>query len=125
MWISLRLSICGDNKRVNAATWSRMSARSHSRSLIRRIFLPALTAAFLGYFGFHALSGSYGLLARGGFDARAKELEAELVSLQTEREELEARAALLRPAGLDPDMIDELARGNLNVIAPNEFVIVP
>jgi cell division protein FtsB len=89
------------------------------------MLVPALTAAFLGYFGFHALSGSYGILARGGFESQAQELEAELMALQADRAELETRAALLRPAGLDPDMIDELARRDLNVIAPNEFVIVP
>lgn len=89
------------------------------------MLVPAITAAFLGYFAFHALSGSYGIWARGGFESQAKELEAELTALQADRAELEARAALLRPAGLDPDMIDELARRNLNVIAPNEFVIIP
>lgn len=102
-----------------------MSARSHSRPLLRRILVPALTVAFLGYFGFHALSGSFGILARSGFESQERELEAELTALQADRADLETRAALLRPAGLDPDMIDELARRNLNVIAPNEFVIVP
>lgn len=102
-----------------------MSARPYSPSLLRRIGLPVLTAAFLGYFGYHALSGSYGLLALSGFEAEAAQLEQQFAELQTERETLEDRAALLRPAGLDPDMVDELARRNLNVIAPNEFVIIP
>lgn len=102
-----------------------MSARPHAPSLLRRVGLPVLTAAFLGYFGYHALSGSYGLIALAGFEAEAAELEAELDELQAERGALEARAELLRPAGLDPDMVDELARRNLNVIAPNEFVIIP
>ena len=87
--------------------------------------MPLLAAAFLGYFGYHAVSGSYGLLAREGFEAQAERLEAELAELEAERAALEARTALLRPAGLDPDMADELARRNLNVIAPNEVVIIP
>ena len=102
-----------------------MSARPQSPSLLRRIGLPVLTAAFLGYFGYHALSGSYGLIALSGFKAEAESLQIELAELQAERSAMEARAELLRPAGLDPDMIDELARRNLNVIAPNEFVIIP
>lgn len=101
-----------------------MSARPQTRS-IRRIALFALTAAFLGYFGYHAATGSYGLIARGGFEAEATALQDQLAELQAERQALETRAALLRPTGLDPDMIDELARRNLNVIAPNEFVIIP
>ena len=91
----------------------------------RRLILPALTAAYLGYFGFHAMHGSYGLLARTQFEAQASELEVQLADLQAEHDALEARAALLRPENLDPDMVDEWARRNLNVIAPNEFVLIP
>jgi cell division protein FtsB len=87
--------------------------------------LPALVAAYLGYFGFHAMHGSYGLLAKGEIEAEAERLETDLGELQAERAELDARAALLRPGRIDPDLVDELARRDLNVIAPNELVIIP
>lgn len=102
-----------------------MSARPIAPSPLRRLLLPALVAAYLGYFGFHALSGSYGLRAQADFKAEEAALTAELEELQAERDKLEQRAALVRPAGLDPDMIDELARRSLNVIAPNEVVLLP
>ena len=86
--------------------------------------LPALAAAFLGYFGFHALNGTYGLTALAEFEAETEVLEAELAELQAERTALDARAAMLRQ-NLDPDLLDELARRSLNVIAPNEFVLIP
>ena len=102
-----------------------MSARPARRSFLRRLLLPALLAAYLGYFGFHAMSGSYGLQALAELEGEAKQLASELDALWAERSELDARAALLRPGGIDPDMVDELARRDLNVIAPNELVIIP
>jgi len=82
-------------------------------------------AAYLGYFGFHAIHGSYGILARADFEAEAERLAMELAELEAERAALDARAGLLRPGGIDPDMVDELARRDLNVIGPNEVVIIP
>ena len=102
-----------------------MSARPTARSPFRRLLLPALTAVYLGYFGFHAFNGSYGLLAKAEIEAEAKRLTLELAEVRAERAELDARAALLRPGGIDPDLVDELARRDLNVIAPNEVVIIP
>jgi cell division protein FtsB len=102
-----------------------MSARPTARSPLRRLLLPALTAVYLGYFGFHAFNGSYGLLAKAEIEAEADRLALELAEVQAERAELDARAALLRPGGIDPDLVDELARRDLNVIAPNEVVIIP
>jgi cell division protein FtsB len=102
-----------------------MSAHRTARSPLRRLLLPALTAAYLGYFGFHAMHGSYGLSARADIEAEAAQLQAELDALQAERQAMDARAALLRPDAIDPDMVDELARRDLNVIAPNEVVIIP
>ena len=102
-----------------------MSARSNSPSPLRRLLLPVLVAAYLGYFGFHALSGSYGLKAHAEFKAEEVSLEAELTYLRDQRAALEQRAALVRSGSLDPDMIDELARRSLNVIAPNEVVLLP
>jgi cell division protein FtsB len=102
-----------------------MSARPTRPSALRRLLLPALMAAYLGYFGFHAMHGSYGILARADLETEAERLVLELGALQDQRAELDVRAALLRPGGIDPDMIDELARRDLNVIAPNEVVIIP
>ena len=102
-----------------------MSVRSISPSPFRRLLLPVLVAAYLGYFGFHALSGSYGLRAHAEFRTEEAALEAELADLVEERSSLEKRAALVRPGSLDPDMIDELGRRSLNVVAPNELVLLP
>lgn len=87
--------------------------------------VPILVAAYLGYFGFHAISGTYGLRAHAQLEAEEILLEQQLAELREQKDELEDRAALIRPDGLDPDMLDELARRSLNVIAPNEVVLLP
>ena len=84
-----------------------------------------IAAAFLGYFGFHAFHGSYGIMARVHFDAQGALLEAELAALQEETAAYERRASLLRAQTLDPDMVDERARRSLNIIGPNDVIIVP
>jgi cell division protein FtsB len=102
-----------------------MAIRPYRRPLLRRLALPTAAALYLGYFGFHAFHGSYGIEARSRFEAQAAELEAALGEVRAEANALERRAALLRPQSLDPDMIDERARQSLNVIGRNDLVIIP
>lgn len=90
----------------------------------RNLILPAFAAAFLGYFAFHAFHGSYGIMAKARFDSEAETLSAQLDSLTAERSELEQHMALLRPTSLGPDMIDERAREQLNMLGPNEVLIL-
>ena len=102
-----------------------MSAHTLSRSPLRRLVLPMLLAAYLGYFGYHAFTGTYGIRGKEGFDAEAAVLAAELAELRAETAAYERRASLLRPQSLDPDMIDERARRSLNVIGATDVVIIP
>lgn len=101
-----------------------MATRQRRRSIYRRLILPALTIAFLSYFAYHAFHGDYGLLARARLDHEAMQLSVELAALKSRSERLERRVALLRPESLDPDMIDEYARRNLNLAHPNEVTIL-
>ncbi|WP_299812917.1 septum formation initiator family protein [uncultured Roseibium sp.] len=85
---------------------------------------PAIAIAALGYFGFHAMNGELGLVGRAMIERQVSELETELAALAAERQELHARVSLLRPESLDPDMLDERARLNLNVVHSNELVVL-
>ncbi|ASP36662.1 septum formation initiator [Labrenzia sp. VG12] len=85
---------------------------------------PVIAIAALGYFGFHAMSGELGMVGRAMIERQVSELEAELATLTAEREELVARVSLLRPESLDPDMLDERARLNLNLVHTNELVVL-
>ncbi|PVB62739.1 septum formation initiator family protein [Labrenzia sp. 011] len=85
---------------------------------------PAIAIAALGYFGFHAMNGELGLVGRAMIERQVTELETELAALSAERQELQARVSLLRPESLDPDMLDERARLNLNLVHSNELVVL-
>ncbi len=86
--------------------------------------MPALAAAFLAYFGFHLVHGSYGLRAKTGFEAEKTRLEAILKEERARRESLERRIALLRDGSIERDMLDEQARRALNVVGPDEVVLL-
>jgi cell division protein FtsB len=51
-------------------------------------------------------------------------LAAEVAARAEEKAALQRQVELLDPAGVDPDLADELVRRNLNVVKPDE-VIVP
>ncbi|MEP4365601.1 MAG: septum formation initiator family protein [Roseibium sp.] len=85
---------------------------------------PAIAIAALGYFGFHAMSGELGVVGRAMIERQVSELDAELFELVAERQELVSRVSLLRPESLDPDMLDERARLNLNLVHVNELVML-
>ncbi|MET1415697.1 septum formation initiator family protein [Roseibium sp. HPY-6] len=102
----------------------RAATRQRKQSFIRRLITPVIAIAALGYFGFHAMSGELGLVGRAMIESRVSELEAELELLSEERQKLVARVSLLRPESLDPDMLDERARLNLNLVHSNELVVL-
>jgi cell division protein FtsB len=101
-----------------------MITRQYRPSWSHRLILPAVTALFLGYFGYHSLQGEYGMVGRARLETRARELDAELARLNAEKSDLEAHVKLLRADSLDQDMVDERARVQLSVVNPNEVVIM-
>lgn len=100
-----------------------MITRTRRPSLRRRLWLPAVAVAFLGYFGFHAFNGSYGLWALETMQEDKIRLRAELDGLRKERAELDLRVAHLRPESLDADIVDIEARAALNMLRADEVVI--
>jgi cell division protein FtsB len=101
-----------------------MTTRQHRPSKLRRLVLPAVTAAFLGYFAYHAVHGEYGMVGRSKLETQTAELVAELERLEAQKADLLARVTLMRPDSLDQDMVDERARDSLSMVHPNELVIM-
>jgi len=99
-------------------------AAQRATGLIRRAVLPALALLIIGTFAGHAVAGPNGLLALGGYAHDLKARKAELSHLEAQRQELRNRSALLDPRKADPDMADEMVRGRLGLVRPDE-VIVP
>jgi cell division protein FtsB len=81
-----------------------------------------MAAAIVGYFGVNAYTGKYGLNARQELDQEIIALTSELVRLKQERAEGEKRVSLLRSDRVDPDMLDERARYQLDYVNPHDLV---
>ena len=89
-----------------------------------RPYLPTAALAFLiVYFGFHAFTGERGLLYSTQRDAALAAKSQELAQLRTQRQDLEARAKLLRDSSLSADLLEERARSLLGFGHPNDYVI--
>jgi cell division protein FtsB len=91
---------------------------------LRRSLFPLMCLSVIVYFAYHAVQGDNGLLAWYKLQSEARELEAELATVQAERRALEADVALMRPESLDPDMLDQRARETLNLAHPNDITIL-
>ena len=71
-----------------------------------------------------ALVGPSGVLAWSENNRLLAERQTELKALMAERDELKNRVALLDPRHTDPDLAGELLRSNLNVVHPDEMVML-
>ena len=99
-----------------------MVSRNRLKSVLTGLALYTMAAAIVGYFGVNAYTGKYGLNARQELDQEIIALTSELVRLKQERAEGERRVSLLRSYRVDPDMLDERARYQLDYANPRDLV---
>ena len=101
-----------------------MWTRQHKQRNTGRLIVPAVSAVFLAYFGFHAYHGEFGIWSKYRYEAEAAELQARLDTIEAERLEIERRVQLLHDGTLEKDMLDEQARRALNLSQADEIVIM-
>jgi cell division protein FtsB len=101
-----------------------MVSRKRLRSILTALGLYVVAALLIGYFGVNAFSGNHGLNAKQDIDQQIGALSSELAKLQLERKQWERRVGLLKPRGLDPDMLDERARALLDYAHPNDLTLM-
>ena len=99
-----------------------MVTRNRLKSFLTGLALYTMAAAMVGYFGVNAYTGRYGLNARQELDSEIGALTSELARLKRERAEGEQRVSLLRSDRVDPDMLDERARFQLDYASPRDLV---
>src|ERR1700748_390408 len=99
-----------------------MVSRSRLKSILTGLALYTMAAALIGYFGVNAYTGKYALKARQELDQEIITLTSELARLKKERAEGEQRVSLLRSDRVDPDMLDERARFQLDYATPRDLV---
>lgn len=88
----------------------------------RRAPAAALVAFYL-YIGFHAFSGSQGLVRWMEQADRADHLQVKLTALESRRAALQAQVDLLSADSLDLDTLDMEARQRLFVAKAGEITI--
>ena len=101
-----------------------MWTRQHKQRNTGRLIVPAVSALFLAYFGFHAYHGEFGIYSKYLYEAQAVELQARLDAVKAQRVGMERRVQLLQDGTLEKDMLDEQARRALNLSQPDEIVIM-
>jgi cell division protein FtsB len=101
-----------------------MKKPSKALAMIKRAAMPAVALLIIANFAGYAIAGSNGLLVWGDYRQSLAKRQVELQILERERDRLTHRAKLLDPRNADPDLADELIRGELGLARPDE-VIVP
>jgi cell division protein FtsB len=74
--------------------------------------------------GGFAIAGPSGVLAWGEHRHELAQREREIARLTEERDAIRNRVALLDPRQADPDLSGELLRSQLNVVHPDEMVML-
>lgn len=99
-----------------------MVSRSRLKSFLTGLALYAMASALIGYFWVNAYTGKYGLNAQQQLDQEIISLTSELARLKHERALSEQWVSLLRSDRVDPDMLDERARYQLDYVNPHDLV---
>jgi len=76
------------------------------------------------FLGGMALAGPGGMLAWGEANSLLQQRNSQIAQLTAERNQLKNRVELLDPRHADPDLSGELVRSKLNVLHPDEVVII-
>ena len=97
------------------------------RELKRRahfVLGPVIGMALTGYFFYNLVEGERGLLRWLSLTREIRVENANLEAVRTQRQALDLKVSDLKPNHLDPDLLDERVRATLNLVAPNEIVIM-
>lgn len=91
--------------------------------IVRERLINAGALIVLLAIGALALVGPSGLLKWGEDSSRLEQHRARIALLEQRQVELENRRDLLDPDHVDPDLASELAKRDLGVAYPDEYVI--
>lgn len=104
--------------------WAMLKKSRTEPKLARESLIQGVALVCLLVMAGFALAGPSGMLAWAENQRLLVERRAELAQLVKERDELSNRVALLNPRHMDPDLAGELLRSKLNVVHPDEMVML-
>lgn len=96
----------------------------NSPRLARESVVQGVALCCLMVMGALVIAGPSGLLAWGESRHALEQRRGEILHLTAERDRLRNRVDLLDPRHADPDLAGELLRSNLNVVHPDEMVMM-
>ncbi|MDR3467103.1 MAG: septum formation initiator family protein [Xanthobacteraceae bacterium] len=99
-----------------------MVSRTRLKAIMTGLALYVMAAGMIAYFGINAYTGRYGLNARVELDQEIVALTAELARLKHERVDVERHVVSLRSDSVDPDLLDERARFQLDYAHPRDLI---
>jgi cell division protein FtsB len=85
---------------------------------------PLLGATLTSYFAYHTVEGDRGLRAWRDITQQLRIANDALATVQGERDALAHKVAGLDPNHVDPDLLDQQIRMNLDLVAPNEVILM-
>jgi cell division protein FtsB len=94
------------------------------RKRARVVVGPILGIALTAYFAYNLVEGDRGFIAWTRLARQLRAEDARLDALRAQRAALKLKVSDLTPSHLDPDLLDERVRGTLNLVGPNERVIM-
>ena len=85
---------------------------------------PVIGIALIGYFAYHLFEGERGVRAWLRVTQELRVAREKLAAVSAERAALEHRVSHLRSDHVDPDLLDTQVRRTLDVVSPDEIVIL-
>jgi len=85
---------------------------------------PLLGVALTSYFIYHTIEGDRGLKAWRDITQQLRAASDQLATVQAERDALAHKVGGLDPNHVDPDLLDQQIRQTLDLVAPNEIIIM-
>jgi cell division protein FtsB len=85
---------------------------------------PLIGIAATAYFVYHSFEGERGLRAGREITQQLSQARQTLAATEAERDALQHKVAGLEPDHVDPDLLDQQIRQNLDLVSPNEIVIL-
>jgi cell division protein FtsB len=87
------------------------------------MIVPAVCGAISFYFVYSGVFGERGVMALRSTQDQLAIARRDLATLRAEREALQHRISLLDGKTIDPDLLDEVARGQLLESGPGEVTL--
>src|SRR5580698_145496 len=85
---------------------------------------PLLGLALTSYFVYHTIEGDRGLGAWRDVTQQLRVANDQYSTVEAERDALAHKVAGLDPNHVDPDLLDQQIRQTLDLVAPNEIILM-